>query len=175
MTINYCELSEKYKPKKVKTLLVGEAPPLSEKKYFYLPDKMNPKRNIEYYRTLPATIFYNYLKEIPYSEQDYENLLFKLKENGIYLIDILDQPLRIRKYKLSEKEKNKKVEKNREILLEAIDNLRDKIKDRKINVDDENIIFLLPRLDFKKCLKNKFPKSNYIRWIDFRLKRSTIL
>ena len=93
--INYFEESEKFKPKEVKILLVGEAPPPSGKTYFYVPKPMSNKRPIKDDRSLPATIFYHYFKERPETVERYIELLNKLKDMGIFLVDIIDEPIRI--------------------------------------------------------------------------------
>jgi len=162
MSINYFKQSEKYRPNKITVLLVGEAPPPSQKTYFYLPAEMNSNRNIKNYSSLPATIFYHYFQEIPSTEQEYENLLIKLENKGIFLIDILDRPLQIRDWHTGLNKKNYK------ILLAEIPKLRGKIKSRNIEIDNKNIIFLLARNNYKKELKKEFPGSEFIRWIDFR-------
>ena len=167
MSINYEKHALEYKPKFVKTLLVGEAPPPSKKTYFYLPKKMNPDRDIKNYSSLPATIFYHYFETIPSNIDEYENLLFKLKNKGIFLIDIINEPLKIR----DRSSKTGINEKNLEKLVSYIPKLRTKIKYFDIQIDDKDIVFLLPRLHYKKYLKNEFPDSHFYRWIDFRLKK----
>ncbi|HNV94754.1 MAG TPA: hypothetical protein PKI84_06810 [Methanofastidiosum sp.] len=165
MSIDYFELSEKYRPKKIETLLVAEGPPPSGKRYFYLPTKMNSDRDIRNYRSLPATIFYHYFKAIPNSIEDYELLLLRLKERNIFLIDILDAPLKIRDRSFP----NGVNKKNYDILISKIPKLKDKIHDRGISVPEDRIIFLLARTIYKKELVKEFPNSKFFRWIDFRL------
>ena len=165
MALPYFELSEKYRPEKVETLLVGEGPPPSGDKYFYLPAKMNPKRDIRNYRSLPATIFYHYFRSIPSSIEEYESLLFRLKERNIFLIDILDRPLKIRD---SSFPKGVDVE-NYKILLSSIPKLKEKIRERGIAISEDRIIFLLARTSYINELKQEFPNAQYFRWIDFRM------
>lgn len=55
--INYSLEIEKYRPKVIKTLLIGEAPPLNGKTFFYLPKQINFMNSIENNTSLPATIF----------------------------------------------------------------------------------------------------------------------
>mgnify|MGYP000912663479 CR=1 FL=1 len=167
MALNYFELSEKYRPKKVENLIVGEGPPPSGKRYFYLPIRMNPKRDIRGYRSLPATIFYHYFRSIPSTVEEYESLLIKLKERNIFLIDILDNPLKIRD-RSSANGINKE---NYDLLISGIHGLKDKIKERSIYISEDRIVFLLARTSYKKELKREFPNAQYFRWIDFRLGR----
>ena len=93
--INYFEISGKYRPSKIKTLLIGEAPPPSGKKYFYLPDAIQNRSRAEN-ASLPATIFYHYFDIVPSDVVEYERFLRKLQNMGIFLIDIIDEPLKIR-------------------------------------------------------------------------------
>ena len=165
MDIQYFNLSEKYRPEKVETLLVGEGPPPSGKRYFYLPTKMNPKRDVRGYRSLPATIFYHYFRSIPSTVEEYESLLIKLKDRNIFLIDILDKPLKIRD-RSSVDGINKE---NYDLLISNIYRLKDKIKERGISLSEDRIIFLLARTTYDKELKREFPNAQYFRWIDFRL------
>ncbi|HOC77507.1 MAG TPA: hypothetical protein PKO31_02310 [Methanofastidiosum sp.] len=165
MPLDYFELSEKYRPERVETLLIAEGPPPSGNSYFYLPAKMNPGRDIRNYRSLPATIFYHYFKSIPSSTEEYESFLFRLKERNIFLIDILDEPLKIRD-RSSPKGINKE---NYDILLSNIPRLKEKIKKRGILISEDRIIFLLARTSYKKELMKEFPNSQFVRWIDFRL------
>lgn len=165
MSIDYHKESEKYKPSIVKTLLVGEAPPPSEKAYFYVPQIMNPQRNPATYVSLPATIFNHYFKQIPGTIEKYEELLTRLKEENIFLIDLLDLPLKIR-----DRSQPKGInEENYNILINEIPKLRDKIKNRGIEIDEENIIFLLARNSYKKLLQKEFPKSKFVTWKYFRV------
>ena len=126
---------------------------------------MNPSRDIRNYRSLPATIFYHYFKTIPSSIEDYELFLLRLKERNIFLIDILDEPLKIRD-RSSPNGVNKK---NYDILLSRIPKLKDKIYGRGISIPEDRIIFLLARNNYRKKLMNEFPNAHFVRWIDFRL------
>ena len=77
-------------------------------------------------------------------------------------MDISDEPLRIR-------ETGGINQRNLDRLIAEIHKLRDKIKSRGILIEDDKIIFLLPRLHYKRHLIDEFPKSKHVRWIDFRL------
>src|SRR3974377_1408350 len=140
MVINYFEESENYKPEKVRVLLIGEAPPPSGKTYFYIPREMTNNLPIEKDTSLPATIFHHYFKKRPKTEDEYKALLMELKKLGIFLIDICDEPLRIR-------DNNGIHRGNLDRLIMEIANLRNKIELRGISIEDKDIIFLLPRLN----------------------------
>ena len=94
--------------------------------------------------------------------QEYENLLNRLKDMGIFLMDIVDEPIKIR-------DKEGINQKNLAYLISKIQQLRRRIRARGIRISDENITFLLPRINYKKHLQEEFPHSRLIRWIDFRL------
>ncbi len=156
-SIDYISEAEKFRPKVIRTLLIAEAPPPSGRKYFYVPRDVSTKRPIANDRNLSATIFNHYFRKRPSTKEGYEKLLRKLQERGIFLIDILDKPLRIRGNK-----------KNKRILIKQIPKLRKKIKSRKIKIEDKKIIFLLPRKSYKSYIKRHFPNSKIISWANFR-------
>lgn len=162
--INYLTISEKYRPIKIKTLLIGEAPPPSGKKYFYLPDTIQ-KRSRENNTSLPATIFYHYFDKVPKDTKEYEKYLRELQNMGIFLIDIVDEPLKIR----DRNSKNGINEKNLNYLNSQIPKLRNKITERNISIDESQIVFLLARTKYKKYIEKEFPNSEIIRWKDFRM------
>ncbi|MBA7528606.1 hypothetical protein ES705_20794 [subsurface metagenome] len=163
--INYREQANKYRPGKITTLLIGEAPPPNGKKYFYLPVVLKNGRIIEKDASLPATIFHHYFGKRPYSKAEYEIFLNKLKNAGIILVDIIDEPLRIR----DRKSKSGFNDKNLKYLISQIQYLREKIENLRIDIEEGKIIFLLARSKYKKELKAEFPKSQFIRWKDFRM------
>ena len=72
-------------------------------------------------------------------------------------MDILDEPLEI-----------KHNPENYKKLILQIPKLGGKIKNRGIQIKDENIIFLNPGHGYHKELKKEFPESKIIKWIDFR-------
>lgn len=156
--IDYLAQSEKYRPRVIETLLVGEAPPPSGTKYFYLPTTLRRNVPIERNRSLPATIFHHYFKRLPRDEAEYHELLLKLQELGVFLVDILDEPTRIR----GSEEGIRRV-------IAAIPHLRSKLRRRDIQVEDERVAFLLARGSYKRWLRDAFPRSTLIRWIDFRM------
>ena len=91
MAIDYFLKSEKYRPKEIKILLIGEAPPASGKTYFYVPKPMNTSIPIREDRSLPATIFHHYFQQRPADVETYIQLLERLREMHRFLIDICAQ------------------------------------------------------------------------------------
>lgn len=160
MVIEYFLESERYRPRTIKTLLVGEAPPFSGKTYFYAPRAMSNAVPIEIEndRSLPATIFNHYFLERPTTIDRYKTFLLRLKEKGIFLIDICDEPIRIRKCPEGIMR-----------IIDEIPNLRSKMRVRDIHVADRDIIFLLARNNYEKNIKREFVDSQLVRWKDFRM------
>ena len=159
MSIDYLKESENYRPKVIRQLLIGEAPPPSKKAYFYVPpERCRSRLPVEKDRSLPATIFHHYFQQRPETKGDYEALLQRLQQMGVFLIDICDEPIKVRGYPDGLRR-----------IIEEIPNLRKKMAARGINVADKDIVFLLPRLSYLKHLGQAFPESNHVRWIDFRL------
>ena len=158
--IDYKKESKKYRPQLIKILLIGEAPPPNQKTYFYVPKKLSLGRTIEDDTSLPSTIFNYYFHRRPKNIEEYEEFLIQLKEDGIFLIDIIDEPIPIRGNK-----------ENENYLITQIPKLKDRMKSMNINVDEEKWIFLLARNSYKKYLNNDYPKAKKIRWKDFRLHR----
>jgi hypothetical protein len=158
MPINYIIESEKYRPAKISTLLIGEAPPPSGKVYFYVPRIMSNSILIRKDRNLAATIFNHYFGRRPDSIEEYVSFLKQLQEMGIFLIDICQESIKVRGCK----------EGLDRVILE-ISNLRNKIASRGMEIQDKDIIFLLARNNYKKQIHYEFPNSRLIRWIDFRM------
>ncbi len=158
MPLNYVEISEKYRPTKINTLLIGEAPPPCGTKYFYLPQKLKNNLAIRQDRSLPATVFWHYFNQRPQDEKEYIVLLNSLKDAGIFLVDIMDEPIRIRGNK-----------ENEERLVNELPFLRSKLEMRGINVPEEDMIFLLARNTYKQYIKKHFKYAQLIPWIEYRL------
>lgn len=157
--IDYEKERNKYRPKNIRTLLIGEAPPPSGKFYFYVPKEMKNGRSIEDDTSLPATIFNHYFGERPESISEYTEFLEKLKEMGVFLIDIIDVPIRIRGNKQNEK-----------YLISKLPELQAKIDNMGIELPQENWIFLLARTSYKIKIRESYPLAPKIRWKEFRLK-----
>ena len=163
--MDYEKLALTNKPHTIKTLLIGEAPPPNGKSYFYkVPEKYpTRKSSIEDDTSLPATIFNHYFGRRPENPQEYEQFLKCLKERGIFLIDILNKPIVIRKKDGSIDEGNLKILLSEENLNELDCTIK------SLTNADTKIIFLLARTKYLKVLKNKFPNVSYITWKCFRL------
>ncbi len=93
--------------------------------------------------------------------------MIKLKDRNIFLIDILDNPLKIR----DRSSANGIKKENYDLLISGVHGLKDKIKERSIYISEDRIVFLLARTSYKKELKREFPNAQYFSWIDFRLGR----
>jgi hypothetical protein len=161
MAIDYLAQSETYRPTVIKTLLVGEAPPASGATYFYLPAVLRGRRSIRENSSLPATIFHHYFGNLPDGTEEYAELLLRLKEQGIFLVDLLDSPIKVR----GSPEGLRQV-------IEAIPILRAKLARRNIEVADENMVFLLARNSYRAKIRQEFPRSQLVRWVDFRTTRA---
>jgi len=159
--IDYLKVRAEYQPSTIKTLLIGEAPPPNGKTYFYLPKLMSLGKSVRDDTSLPATIFNHYFHKRPETLEQYKAYLNTLEMHGIYLIDIIDEPKRIRGNK-----------ENEEYLISKIPFLKEKIESRGLVIEEENWIFLLARNSYKKHLKKHYPLSTKIRWIDFRMDTS---
>ena len=169
--MNYEKLADLYKPDIIQTLLIGEAPPPNGKNYFYKVPEKYPSRNnsIEDDASLPATIFNHYFGRRPNDAKEYEHFLQCLKERGIFLIDIINEPLEIKK-------KDKSLNQENIGTLVSESNLKDlSERVKKLPVTNETkIIFLMARKIYQKRLKdgikNKFhTEPTYISWKDFRM------
>lgn len=158
MAIDYTSESQKYRPSKVTTLLIGEAPPPKRDSYFYLPTQLSNTQDIRNDRTLPATIFHHYFRKRPHDIKEYETLLNQLKEKGIFLVDIYEKPIRVRGS-----------QEGLEKIIEEIPKLRGKLKKGKIDIVEDKMIFLLARNNYKAQIREEFSNAHFIRWIDFRM------
>ena len=158
MKIDYEAESEKYRPNPIGCLLIGEAPPPSGQTYFYVPKALSENVDIANDRSLPATIFYHYFQTRPTTVEEYDALLRRLKSMGIFLIDICDEPIRVRNSP-----------EGVERIIHEISKLREKITLRGIDVPDEKIVFLLARSGYERHIRKEFPRSSRITWKDFRM------
>ena len=161
--IKYFKEAEKYRPKRIKTLLIGESPPLNNKSYFYIPPKKFPLfRSRRFDISLPSTIFYHYFNKIPKFTKEYINFLNKLRKKGIFLVDIYNKPLKVR----GNKENQKKI-------IKSISSLKKRLLKRKIDINkigEENVIFLVARKGYKVEIEKYFQNVKTFNWIDFRMK-----
>ena len=159
MKIDYCRESEKFRPKQIKTLLVGEAPPPGGDKYFYVPCSIPLRGPVELDRSLPATIFNHFFQSRPADATEYLDMLCRLQQLGIFLVDICEEPVRVR---------NNPAGLMR--IVSEIPLLRERLLARGITVDDTAIIFLLARRNYAANIRQEFPTSTLVRWIDFRIR-----
>jgi hypothetical protein len=163
--MDYQKLAQTYKPQTVKTLLIGEAPPPNGKSYFYkVPDKYPTRSNtIENDTSLPATMFNHYFGVRPNNPNEYEQFLVCLKETGVYLIDIINEPLEIRK-----KDKSLNLVNIERLISDS--NLNElEIRINTLINQDTKVIFLLARTKYLKSLRIKFPNYSFVTWKCFRL------
>ncbi len=156
--IDYERERNKYRPEVIKTLLIGEAPPSSGRTFFYVPQKLAIGKKIEDDTSLPSTIFNHYFDKRPESIEEYDKFLVELKQQGIFLIDILDEPKRIRNNQANE-----------QYLITHIPKLRDKVRTMGIELAESEWIFLRARNTYEKYLNIELPIPKKIRWKDFRL------
>jgi len=163
--MKYEELASTFKPQKTKILLIGEAPPPNGKSYFYaIPEKYPTRKySIEDDTSLPATIFNHYFGRRPNNPEEYKHFLECLKERGIFLIDIINEPIEIRKKDRSLNQEN--IDK-----LISDNNLNElEIRINSLKNNDTKIIFLLARKKYLKSLRIKFPNYSFVTWKCFRL------
>ena len=174
MELNYEKLAEPFKPNEIKILLVGEAPPPNGKKYFYqVPEKYTPSKTIKEDTSLPATIFNHFFNRRPISSIEYMDFLNQLKTKGVFLIDMINEPLKIR----DREAKNGINQENLERLFSEENLTVFKEKVEKLITNETDIIFLLARnyrKAYKDKLKNNFSSVKFIRWKDFRLEKNKV-
>jgi hypothetical protein len=165
MPLDYHALSEDYNPKKkITKLLIGECPPHNGKTYFYLPAV--PVREI----SMPSTIFQHYIGRNPQTIPEYQSFLEKLFHNGIFLMDICDEPLHIANHDFPGWVDPVQLE----ILKSRIPKLKEKIVKRQINISEVNIIFLPARNKYNTQIHQNFPASQIISWANFRRSRELL-
>ncbi len=157
MAIDYLAESEKYRPLIIKTLLVGEAPPPSGTRYFYVPQEMSMNRRIEDDTSLPATIFHHYFGVRPRSKDEYRAFLCALRDNGIFLVDICDAPIKVR----GDRAGLERIA--ADILL-----LTRKLQTRGIVISEDAMVFLLARKTYAPKIRHEFPKGKRFTWKEFR-------
>jgi hypothetical protein len=161
--IPYSLASTKYRPTTIQTLLIGEAPPPSGKFYFYVPKEMNLNLPIEYDTSLPATIFHHYFGARPATIPEYKSFLQKLKAHGIFLIDMIEGPLKIRRNM-----------ENESYLISRLPELAQRVREMGIDLPEEQWIFFMARTSYQKHIRENYPKVQRFMWIDFRLNPSPL-
>lgn len=162
MPIDYVAASEKYRPARIKALLVGEAPPPSGKTYFYVPSAISRAHiPIDQDTSLPSTVFHHYFQQRPRNTEEYHFFLVRLQEMGVFLIDIYDDNLKVRNS-----------DDGLQRIIDAIPRLRQKMRDRHILVEDRDITFLLARRSYSSVIRREFPESLRVPWKKFRITHS---
>lgn len=156
--INYKEESKKYRPIRISMLLVGEAPPPSGKKYFYVPSSLRNHLSIKKDSSLPTTIFHHFFHKRPDDESEYIDMLKKLQAKGIFLVDLVDDPIKVR----NNPDGLKKIK-------DGIKDFRKKLEQRGIIIEDKDITFLLARNTYTAQIRAEFPNSKRITWMNFRM------
>ena len=112
--LNYQELREKYKPRKIKCLLIAESPPKSEERFFYNPGQ---EKYDFLFKSVMEVIFPDFKNN--YQRGQKHEYLQRFKEQGFYLIDAVDTPINDRK----RRERNKIIRKNLENKIKEIEEL----------------------------------------------------
>lgn len=77
--------SAKYKPKRVRLLLVAEAPPCTTDRYFYFED-------VTEHDSLFRYVYRGLFNETP-SREGKAGCLAKMRDAGVYLIDVSEEPI----------------------------------------------------------------------------------
>ena len=168
MSINYTKLSNANKPDTIKTLLIGEAPPPNSETYFYQPCQLYLNCPVENNRSLPATIFNHYFGYIANNVIEYQKFLDILKLNGIFLIDVHEEPLLIRSAEGLHLENVEKVR-------QQIPLLNERIKKIKGVSNETKIIFLMPRKVYNRIIWQYFKNPDIRTWKKFRMDLSEVL
>ena len=159
---DYHLMAEQYRPAKIEYLLIGEAPPPSGV-YFYKPMKLPRIREVEKNQSLPATIFNHYFKRLPKNDEVYLSLLGALKQRGIFLVDIIDDPIKVRSR--AEGVNPDSIQK----IIAGIKTLKARLEQRDIVIPENRMTFLLPRQHYVKDIRAEFPNACRRRWKDFRM------
>lgn len=164
MPTDYFNSSEIYKPVTVKTLLITISPPLKETENFYIP------RNLISSKKITSVIFNHYFGRHSDNSKVYDYFLHILKNNGIFLMNIIEEHFKI----VSRAYIGGVIPEQFEKFLTYIPFLRPKIISRGIKIPDEQIIFLIPNNKFKRPIKRYFRNSQFILCNDFRHSRELL-
>lgn len=115
----YSDLRQRYKPEKIKCLLIAESPPFSgdEMRFFYNPDV---SRKDYLLRETMKVLFPDFKDN--YNGKNKGEYLEKFKEKGFYLIDSINFPVNDR----SDALRNKALKEQVPLKLKEIENLIDK-------------------------------------------------
>jgi len=159
--INYDELAKEFKPNIIRQLLIGEAPPPTEKSYFYMPTKPGPG----FHFSLPGIVFRHYFGRTPKSRDEYVEFLKELQNMGVFVIDITNAPLEVSR-KIPGEKWPKVVPESIEELKNSLPALKKRIKN--MGIDEHDVIFVLPRQHYLSNITKLFPDSIvYKSWKSF--------
>lgn len=86
----YNGIAENFKPTCINELIICESFP-SSGHYFYIPKKKC--------KWLSGTIFLRHFGRLPHSVQEYYDFLIKLQSNGVFMVDIYENPLDVKENK----------------------------------------------------------------------------
>ena len=117
MIKEYEDLRKKYRPEKIRILLIGESPPDrggGELSFFYS-TVLSSHDNL--FKGVAEAI---YGEEAEIHDHDKVTILKWLKRDGYWLIDLCPSPIN----KLQDKEKQAEIAKNRDILIEKVKELK---------------------------------------------------
>jgi len=162
---DYHLIAEPYEPTKIEYLLIGEAPPPSGV-YFYKPMRLALGAIIEKDRTLPSTIFNHYFDKRPENDDEYLSFLYSLKNRGIFLVDIIDESIKVSDRSFPGWVNPENLEK----VIDGISTLKDRLTQRGIEIQENRMIFLLARNHYERNIREAFPAACRMSWKDFRMK-----
>lgn len=162
----YKEYSKKYLPKEMKVLFIAESPPFPKKgikSYFYF-DEYLPKKDLLFQLIVKSIYDFDFKLE-----NSKINFLNKLRDDGYYLIDIVDYPIDLDKdgNPVEDNVKNTIFENKKNSFLEKLKELK-VTNDSKIILIKENIFkyfnkFLLEK-NFNVLNEDKI---NFPFWYDY--------
>jgi len=162
----YKEYSKKYLPKEMKVLFIAESPPFPKKgikSYFYF-DEYLPKKDLLFQLIVKSIYDFDFKLE-----NSKINFLNKIRDDGYYLIDIVDYPIDLDKNgnPVEDNVKNTIFENEKNSFLEKLKELK-VTNDSKIILIKENIFkyfnkFLLEK-NFNVLNEDKI---NFPFWYDY--------
>lgn len=125
LKVFYNKLANEFRPKRIKTLFVGESFPIGGA-YFYWPKSISGP--------LGKSVFRKSLGKIPKDNGQYLSFLKKLKGKGVFVIDIYENPLRVGRND------------ERELIKRLIE---EKMFHRIRNLNPKRVYFILPKRNQK--------------------------
>jgi hypothetical protein len=169
--INFEACRKKYKPERIRHLFIAEAPPEMDSKRFFYCEQVQKADNL-FLETM-RVLYSNDFSDIKNLRQRKGEFLSKFQEEGFYLIDASDEPMKDKR----RSKKKKQIEDSLQTLIKKVRNL----------VDKETKIILICKTVYEVChdeLKSEgfnilnetpipFPSSNH--QIEYRKKLKTLL